>query len=165
MRIGLISDTHIFRDSEKLPTQAREALTGVDLIFHAGDIALLSVLDWLEAVAPVLAARGNEDMTLPEDPRLKKTHLLTIDELQVGLIHGLAYPYMPLDKNLKRDFGSIPNVVVFGDTHQPTIETHDGVLLVNPGSPTFPVDKEQTCTVGMLEIIDGKAEARIIRLP
>ena len=61
MRIGLLADTHIPRDVKMLPPHVKVALDGVDLILHAGDIYLLTVLDELEAIAPVIAARGNGD--------------------------------------------------------------------------------------------------------
>ena len=61
MRIGLISDTHIPHDAKAIPPQVKEVFRGVDLILHAGDIYLSSVLDELEEIAPVLAARGDDD--------------------------------------------------------------------------------------------------------
>ncbi|MFW6074845.1 MAG: metallophosphoesterase family protein, partial [Chloroflexota bacterium] len=33
-------------------------------------------------------------------------------------------------------FGNAVDVVVYGHSHQPEIITRDGVLMVNPGSPT-----------------------------
>lgn len=54
--IGLISDTHSL-----LRPQAVEALKGVDLIVHAGDIGSPDVIDGLSAIAPVRAVRGNID--------------------------------------------------------------------------------------------------------
>ena len=38
-----------------------EALRGVDLILHCGDLECIGVLDYLEEVAPLLAVRGYED--------------------------------------------------------------------------------------------------------
>jgi len=54
--VGLISDTHSL-----LRPQAIEALQGVDLIIHAGDIGSPDVIDGLCAIAPVRAVRGNID--------------------------------------------------------------------------------------------------------
>ena len=50
MRIGLISDTHIPENAEILPAQVREAFRNVDLILHAGDIYVVSVLDEVAAI-------------------------------------------------------------------------------------------------------------------
>ena len=62
MLIGLLSDTHIAFADQPLPTQVKEAFQGVDLILHLGDVWIPAILDELEEVAPVLAARGDDDM-------------------------------------------------------------------------------------------------------
>ena len=54
-RIGLISDTHIPEARDSLWPQIADAFKGVDMIFHAGDIHDLWVLDELEKAAPVYA--------------------------------------------------------------------------------------------------------------
>ena len=61
MRIGLISDTHIPTAGRDLWPQVYDALRGVDLIMHAGDLHDPVVLDWLPALAAVrlAAARGS----------------------------------------------------------------------------------------------------------
>lgn len=49
-----------------------------------------------------------------------------------------------------------------GDTHVETVEHTDGILCVNPGSPTFPRNlNTQLGTIGFLDIEDGKASASI----
>ena len=55
--IGLISDTHGL-----IRPEALEALQGVDLIIHAGDIGKREVIDALQDIAPVLAIKGNNDI-------------------------------------------------------------------------------------------------------
>ena len=101
MRIGLIADTHIPEAGPALPTQVYEALRGVDLILHAGDMHILDVLDWLERIAPVLGVLGNGDHPsssnknrpgVPSDPRVKDRHILQIESLRVGLTHKLSTP-------------------------------------------------------------------------
>ncbi len=75
LRIGLVSDTHIPEAGRELPPQIYEAFAKVDLILHAGDMHIIEVLDWLESLAPVVAARGNGDGSSgrppfpDEDPR------------------------------------------------------------------------------------------------
>lgn len=61
MRIGVISDTHVPVRARALPGEVFRIFAGVDLILHAGDLVTLDVLDELQAVAPVLAVRGNVD--------------------------------------------------------------------------------------------------------
>ena len=57
LRVGLIADTHGL-----LRPEAAAFLAGSDHIIHAGDIGDPSILDTLEAIAPVTAIRGNVDM-------------------------------------------------------------------------------------------------------
>ena len=168
MRIGLISDTHV-PEAGELPEQIRELFSGVELILHAGDLHILSVLDWLEEVAPVYAARGNGDSRCDPDPRMERSHVLALEGLRIGLIHGLALPEEPphrtFEKIMEREFGGPVDVLVYGDTHVAGIDSFRGVLLVNPGSPTFPNNLVGVPgTIGFLDISDGKPSASLMRL-
>ncbi len=171
--IGLLSDTHIAFPSETLPSQIRGAFTGVDLILHAGDIWIPSVLDELETIAPVMAAWGDDDMPadVGSDSRMMKGHSLLFDGVTLWLAHikpryGLLYPkeerYYP--KLNSEDPEDPPDVVVFGHTHFATIEHYKDVLLVNPGSPTVPNYVPKLGTVALLTINSGEVEARIVPL-
>jgi predicted phosphodiesterase len=62
--IGIISDTHIPDRVDRLHPQllTRLAEQKVELILHAGDIAIPRVLKELAQVAPVKAVRGNRDL-------------------------------------------------------------------------------------------------------
>ncbi len=172
-RIGLISDTHIPEARTSLWPQVADAFAGVDMIFHAGDIHELYVLDELEKIAPVWAARGNgEDGSggrpvQPEDPRVKYAWLLDIEGLKVGLTHYVPVPERPpsftMEKWLQRFFpDQQPDVIVSGDTHREAIEWVAGIYCVNPGSPTYPHNYDtQYGTLGFLELDAGKAQASV----
>ena len=54
-----MSDIHIPEASDSLWPQVYDAFQDVDYIFHGGDIHELWLLDTLEQIAPVCAARGN----------------------------------------------------------------------------------------------------------
>src|SRR5262245_31916977 len=165
MRIGLISDTHVPSERFPLWPQVYEAFRGTDFIFHLGDIFIPAVLDWLEAVAPVRAVRGNNDSFDTGDPRFQDRHILELGGLKVGLIHILEPYDRPVGWLLDRYFGQRLDVVVFGDTHYEVVEERDGILFVNPGSATYPRNMERRLgTVGILEIEDGRARAEIVQL-
>jgi putative phosphoesterase len=172
MLIGLISDTHIARPEENLPPQIAEVFKGVDLILHAGDIWIPSALDELEAVAPVTAAWGDDDFEtdLGADPRMTGERTLYLDGITLWLMHEKpAYGHIVPRENriLSRPPDNpreIPDVVVYGHTHRALIERHKGVLIINPGSPTWPENFPRLGTVGLLTIESGKAEARIVSL-
>lgn len=58
----------------------------------------------------------------------------------------------------------LPDVIVSGHLHKPSLERRNGVLWVNPGSPTFPSYKYELGTVALLTVNDGKAEVQIVKL-
>ncbi len=170
MLVGLISDTHIAVPSKTLPPQVKEAFRGVDLILHAGDIWIPSVLDELESVAPVIAAWGDDDMEadLGGDSRMMKGHVLSLEGVTLWLMH--VKPLHNTLTKLKEGLSSRPSgedppdVVVSGHTHYATKEYYKDVLLVNPGSATFPSYVPKLGTVALLTINSGEVEAHIVQL-
>ncbi|MBI2872599.1 MAG: metallophosphoesterase family protein [Chloroflexi bacterium] len=181
MRIGLISDTHIPEAGPQLPPQVYRALQGVDLILHAGDMHIIDVLDWLEEVAPVMAARGNGDYPpklgysaspsrpgVPDDPRVRESHVLRVDGLTIGLTHG--FPELDemdegrLGPLMDLKFGGPVDVIVCGDTHIERVMEWDGILMVNAGSPTLPHQFHRLGHVALLDTDHGRPHARIVSL-
>ncbi len=159
MIIGLLSDTHMLDTVLTLPIEVKDAFRDVELILHAGDIFAASVLDELESLAPVLAAEGDGEYSQTRnDRRVKERHTITIDGVTIWLWHDGDEQWPP-DK-----YEEYPDVIVFGHTHCPTVENSDGILWVNPGSPTLPNYEYELGTVGLLTVSSGRAEAQIIRL-
>jgi len=172
MLIGLISDTHIPWEGKELPPQVLETFQGVDLILHAGDIYAHYVLDELEHIAPVLAALGDDDYPGP-DPRVQKKHILELEGQKLWLIHEgphtpLSPSWLPLwwqsRTSPEEDKYGKPDIIVSGHEHRPIVERCDGLLHINPGSPTLPNYKRVPGTIGILELNSGKADVRIIQL-
>lgn len=173
MKIGLISDTHIPEAGPELWPQVFDAFHGVDLILHGGDIHELRLLDELERIAPIYSARGNgEDGSAgrpvqPDDPRLKQSWVLNFEGVCIGLTHDLPIPeYPPLftvQRWVERLFPDADlDVLVYGDTHVEAIDSINGILCVNPGSPTYPHGLNvQYGTIGFLELDHGKTAASI----
>ena len=165
MLIGLISDTHLPSDRRMLWDEVRTVFEGVDLILHGGDIVHPMVLDWLEEIAPVLAARGNNDVGW-QDPRMKDLQLLDIEGLRLAMVHAMEPETRPI-ADLRRLHlgGEHADIFVTGDTHLERIDYRDGVLQINSGSPTLPhLQSTRLGTVGLLEVGRETLEARILRL-
>ena len=174
MRIGLLSDTHIPQAAEALPLEITEAFQGVDLILHAGDIYLASVLDDLERIAPVLAARGDDDWgSTLTDRRVQEKHTLELNGQIIWLAHkrpeslrslwwvdSLRHKQTPATHNGL----SIPDIVVYGHEHRTVVQRRDNILFVNPGSPTFLGYRRGLGTVAILEIDSLEAEVHILQL-
>ena len=172
MRIGLLSDTHVPEAAEVLPHQLAEAFRGVDLILHAGDIYIPSVLDSLESIAPVLAARGDDDYGLTLiDRRVKEKHVLELEGHTLWLIHERPDPRrLPFslsfwwESRLSSEQGTSPDIIVFGHEHRTAVDRVDGMLFVSPGSPTFLHYRRGAGTVGILDLSPGQANVDILQL-
>jgi putative phosphoesterase len=135
MRIGIISDTHIPSRSRELPTFVAKAFAGVDKILHAGDINDYSVLRALNAIAPTEAVAGNTDLPGVAES-LGFELLLDLAGYRVGLTHGHLGRGKSTSERAFNTFLGRADVVVFGHSHKPLNRMRDGVLLLNPGSPT-----------------------------
>lgn len=149
-RVGLISDTHGLVRPEAL-----KALTGSQVILHAGDIGRGEVLRELEAIAPVRAIRGNVDRDGPAS-RQPDTLLTEIDGTWFYLVHDLDS--LDLDPR-----AAGVDVVVYGHSHQPSLTERDGVLFVNPGS-AGPRRFRLPVTVAVLQLADTGIQAEITPL-
>ena len=165
MRIGVISDTHQPSDRRTLWDEIHSAFAGVDLILHSGDIIAPKVLDWLQEIAPVLAARGNHDFDW-DDPRMEEVQRLEVEGLRIGMTHAIEPENRPIEVLLHRYFLDKPmDIMISGDSHIERMDYRDGVLQINPGSPTLPHHQSTRLgTVGLLDIGVGHLAAQIIRL-
>ena len=127
MRLGLIADTHgLVRPG------VHELFAGVDAIVHAGDVGGAEVLDELGLLAPVTAVYGNVDGgTLRQ--RLPQVAELAVDGFQIVVTHGDQFG-SPTPAKLKAAYPRA-DVIVFGHTHKPLIESLDDfTVVVNPGA-------------------------------
>jgi putative phosphoesterase len=153
MVIGLISDTHGLVRPESL-----EALAGVEVILHAGDVGALQVLEALRAVAPVHAVAGNVDAPAPL--MLPARLDLSFGGVSVHVSHGheLGSP-TPLRLAERYD----ADVIVFGHTHRPVVEWIGRQLIVNPGA-AGPARFNLVPSVARLTIEDGDYGADLVAL-
>jgi putative phosphoesterase len=165
VRVGILSDTHMPASLRTLWDEVGVAFDGVDLILHAGDIVLPSVLDELEVIAPVLAARGNNDPGW-EDARLAETQWLDLEGFRVAMVHDMEPEDEPIDVLMRKYLGGErADVMITGHTHVERLEWRDNTLQVNPGSPVHPhLWSTRLGTVAVLELEPGALRARIVRL-
>jgi len=121
MRLGIISDTHGL-----LRPEAARALSGVDLIVHAGDVGSPEVLTKLKALAPVFAVRGNVD-TESWAKELPTTVIVDAGSASLYVLHNLR------ELDLRPEAAGF-DAVISGHTHQAEQWEREGVLYLNPGS-------------------------------
>ena len=151
MRIGVVADTHVGEHLAVLPEEVVEALAGVALILHAGDIDTPAALDALRRVAPVVAVRGNHDRALRGLPR---DVVVRVGDVRIGLTHGARTPLVELPAaalslvvgravllgftwTMRRRFGPI-DCLVTGHLHLPILRRAAGVLHFSPGAVYVP---------------------------
>jgi putative phosphoesterase len=161
--VGLISDTHIPARAKTVPKKIFEVFDGASLILHAGDLTQLSVVAELEQLAPVVAVCGNMDQSEVRE-RLPRMNSVKVYEWKIGVIHDPgAFMGTKRMKTMARenDF----SVLVFGHTHRPSLKQEEGIIFINPGSPTNPLPSFLTKpTVALLRITKEKIEPEIIEI-
>lgn len=158
MRIGVVSDTH---GDEYALKQVVAAAGPVEHWLHAGDyyhdgwkLAEISGL-------PVTVVAGNCDRTrdvLPDE-------YVNLAGKTIWLTHGHRHNVKYGMQDLVwwgRQYSA--DIVVFGHTHVPYCDWHDGILLFNPGSPRVPRGGSDPC-YGILHINEnGIIEGQIKKL-
>ena len=133
--IGLISDTHIPTRYKQLPKSVLSTFEEVDLILHAGDLVSLSVADTLKTIAPLKAVHGNMCKWQVKNTFPEKL-MIEVENLKIGLTHGSGGPSGYTNRLLQKFIDEKPDIIVSGHTHQPKAELVNGIMMLNPGSPT-----------------------------
>ncbi|MBM7788388.1 metallophosphoesterase family protein [Tenggerimyces flavus] len=162
MKVVAISDTHAPRRWRTMPAAVAAQLDGAELILHAGDVCVPSVLDELAAFAPVHVVQGNNDGPDVAAWGAPETLEVTIEGLRVGMIHDAGHK----DGRAARMRRLFPEagLVVFGHSHIPLDQSGYGVRILNPGSPTDR-RRQPHGTLGVLEIADGAlVSARLVEV-
>ena len=73
-------------------------------------------------------------------------------------------PDASLADALAQVFGEKVDIVMCGFSHVSFIEEHQGIMIINPGSATWPNQRVMPGTVAVLELTPDSREARIIDL-
>jgi predicted phosphodiesterase len=103
---------------------------------------------------------------------------MNIGGLRTGIVHDLvkqgvtsesAPRFLPKDdlrKSLETFFGEPIDMLLYAGTHVPRIAFAKGMLMVNPGSPTIPLDRPKG-SLGAVAVVDVDGEmasAKIVEL-
>jgi putative phosphoesterase len=136
-RIGVVSDTHMPRFGRALPRALVRGLTrnGATVILHCGDLTDLLVVPLFEAIAPFDAVAGNNDGKNIH-ARFGRRKILTVEDVRIGMVHGDGKRGTTASRARDAFADDDVDVILFGHSHRPSIDRKDGILAVNPGSPT-----------------------------
>jgi putative phosphoesterase len=125
------------------------------LIIHAGDIGSAQVLESLQAIAPVIAVRGNVDEG--EWARdFPKVEVVEVGQRVLCVIHDLS------ELDFDPDAAAF-SAVIHGHSHRPSIQSQKGVLFLNPGS-AGPRRFNLPVAIALIHVKDGVLEPQLIEL-
>lgn len=160
MKIGVISDTHGSLAAWK--TAYEKYLKDTDLILHCGDVLYhgprnplptgydpAELAKELNSLAtPLIIIKGNcdteVDQMVLEYPLESPYAHLFLGKLRILALHGHgANPPVKVESGY--------NLIISGHTHLPGIYKEDGLIRLNPGSPSLPKNEEKPPTIALIE--------------
>jgi len=161
VRVAVVADTHLPRGSRRLPEACVEELRRADAILHAADLTGLSFLEQLRAFGPpVDAVAGNIDEPAVRE-LLPEELVVALSGHRIGLVHN-AGPRAGREARLLARFPGCA-AIVYGHTHVPQLERHEGIWIVNPGSPTER-RRSPFRSLAVLELGAAGMDARLVEL-
>lgn len=157
MEVLIISDTHAMNREDLLAVLHRHP---VDYYIHCGDI--FSPYRKLP-LSNLYLVRGNNDFN-----KAKEKLTPFIDNHRFFITHGHLYNvYYNMHSLLQAAKEEKANIVCFGHTHVPFLQTIDNILVINPGSayyprgdyfePTYCILDTSTLLVTYYHVADGRA--------
>lgn len=156
MKILIVSDTHS-RDTKV--TEAIRVEKPFDYLIHCGDVEGREYYIQELAGCPCCMVSGNNDFFSD----LNREEEITLSGKRILVTHGHWYG-VSMDLYGLADEAKARNcqIAMFGHTHKPVVEERGGVLLVNPGSLSYPRQESRIPSYAVMELSrDGKAEVTI----
>ena len=134
-RLLLLADTHVPKRARDLPAEVWAAVSGADLVVHAGDWVDVTLLDRLsERSRSLLGCFGNNDGVALRD-RLPEVAYAEVGGIRLAVVHETGGA-KGREQRIDRRYPEV-DLVVFGHSHIPwDSTTPNGIRLLNPGSPT-----------------------------
>lgn len=152
MKILIVSDTHKKHDNLVRILEQEE---NIDLMIHLGDSE--GYEDYIAELAgcPLEIVSGNNDFFTDLD----REKVLEVGKYQVLITHGhYYYVAMGLEDLRKEALGRGMDIVMFGHTHRPYLNSSKGVTMLNPGSVSYPRQEGHKPSYALMEI-DEEGEA------
>lgn len=146
MRIMIVSDSH---GRCNYLESAYKRVAPVDMILHLGDLEGDAERIRAFAECPFYCVSGNNDFFSPYQKEL----IFDIGKYTVMMTHGHRYGVnygTSVIKEAAKEKGA--DIVMFGHTHCPLIDTSDDVWAINPGSISLPRQTGRIPSFMMMEI-------------
>ena len=130
VKAGILSDTHITTINQRLKESIRAAFSTCDVIFHAGDITHLAVLE-LFASKTVYAVHGNM-CDLAVRKTLPESRIVQLENKTIALCHGAGSRHN-IEERMWSRFPEV-DCIIYGHTHHAVCHYMGDILFINPGS-------------------------------
>lgn len=154
MKVLIVSDTHRKDDNLK---KVIEALKPIDMLIHLGDAegSEMQIPEWVNPECQMQMVRGNNDFF----SALDREREIEIGRYRVLLTHGHYYSVSLGPEQLTidaraRDF----DIAMFGHTHRPYFDDSNGIIVLNPGSLSYPRQEGRKPSYMVMEL-DEQGEA------
>lgn len=156
MKILIVSDTH-GRDTGL--KRLLEQVKPIDMLIHCGDVEGSEDYICKMADCPVHMVAGNNDFFCD----LPREEEFLIGKYRVLLTHGHYYYITMGTQMIKEDARARGfDIVMFGHTHRPCLEQNDGIVVLNPGSLSYPRQEGRKPSYMIMELDrEGKAHFTI----
>lgn len=159
IKIGIMSDTHISKDTFKIEQLLNKYFKDVDLIIHAGDYKSIKVIELIKNQKKFVGVWGNNDGNNIRQ-ELKEKEILNLNGYKIGIYHGHGAGKTTMDKAYEMFIEDKVDIIIFGHSHMPIIKTINKTLMLNPGTPTSK-KKERWYSIIILQLEKGFINAEI----
>lgn len=147
MMLLVVSDSH---GNEKNIDRMLQSEGTPDMLIHLGDVC--GGGEYIQAVCgcPVMMVAGNNDFY---DRELPSELVITVAGQRILLTHGHCYlRYGGYDGLIRRARETDAQIVMFGHTHKPVNLRIDDITIINPGSISYPRQKDRSCTYMVIDV-------------
>ena len=152
MKILIVSDTHRHNDNYY---KVLKKVGPVDMVVHCGDTEGAEAKLCEAAGCPVEMVQGNNDFFSPM-PRERE---FTVGKYKVWVTHGHNYyVYMNYETIKQEAKARDIDIVMCGHTHKPVIDISKDLVLINPGSLSYPRQGNRKPSYVLMEL-DSEGEA------
>ena len=158
MKILIVSDTH---GKHRSYDKVIEREGKIDMLLHMGDVEGGELYIEGTAGCPVHIVAGNCDFfsELPGEEEVQ------IGKYKIFMTHGHGY-YVSMDtRRLKEEaMKRGAQIVLYGHTHKPDIDLEGDVMVVNPGSLSFPrqMDRKPSYVIMQIDEENVKFELKYV---
>jgi len=149
LKIGILSDTHLKRLTDRLEKIYKKYLFDMDIVIHTGDYVSIEVVEFLDR-DNFHGVCGNMDSDEVKQI-LPDKKVIEAGSHRIGIIHGWGSKD-GLEEKIRNEFRDV-DIIVYGHSHSAANNIKDGILFFNPGVAIgYSISDHHT--IGILEIDD-----------